>query len=85
MGRGCPDINRRPVVLAVRTNNYNVAMDVYLFKNFNESIIKEIYDLQKDPMEKRNLYKNKKIKSKINYELDLIEKRFNELKKTYKK
>lgn len=83
MGGGCPDIKRRPLMLGIRTDNYSVVMDIYLNKGFNNQTIKEIYDLRKDPFENHNLVKNRKIKSKIQFELNKLEERYNELKGEY--
>lgn len=78
MGGGCPDIKRRPIMLGVRTENFSVVTDAYVYKNKNSIIIKEVYDLKKDPFEHINLY-NKNCD--ISYELGLIRKRYNEIKK----
>ena len=80
MGQGCPDINRRPIILAVRTENYNVAMNVYAYKTFTDSVLTDVYDLKLDPLEKKNLFLRKGISEKISRELEIIEKRFNEIK-----
>lgn len=84
MGGGCPDIKRRPVILGVRTDNYEVIMEVYVNKNFNDNEIKEIYDIKTDMYENNNLVNKKNIKELITDELNLLETRFNELVKYYR-
>lgn len=84
MGGGCPDIKRRPVILGVRTDNYEVIMEAYINKNFNDNEIKEIYDMKTDIYENNNLVNKKNIKESITDELNLLETRFNELVKCYR-
>lgn len=84
MGGGCPDISRRPINLGVKTDNYAVTIDAYINKEFKDIQIKEVYNLKKDPNEHNNLYNNKNIKNEIINELDILNKRFVELKKQYK-
>ncbi len=84
MGGGCPDILRRPIYLGVRTDNYLVVIDVYLKQTFDTKIIKEIYDLKNDPFEHNNLKDKPHIEEKIKRELNLLEKRYNEIKREYK-
>jgi hypothetical protein len=81
MGGGCPDIQRRPINMGIRTDNYFVAMNVFINKDFKESEIVEIYDLKKDPKENNNLKNQKGIINKVKYEISLMEKRYNEIKK----
>lgn len=83
MGGGCPDILRRPINLGVRTEKYLVVVDLYLKKDFNSKIIKEVYDLKKDIDENNNLKNTSDIESKIKEELQILEKRYNEIKEIY--
>ena len=69
MGGGCPDIYRRPIILGVRTDNYDVVMEVYINKKFIDNEIKEVYNIRKDPFEYDNLFKQENIKEKIKKEL----------------
>ena len=73
MGGGCPDFNRRPMILGVRNDNYEVVTEIYK----DEIKIKEIYDVKKDSNEHRNLVNNKKID--IQNELRVIKKRYQEI------
>lgn len=82
MGGGCPDILRRPINLGIRTSKYLVVMDVYLYKKFEESNIKEVYNLINDYKEQFNIA-NIISKNSIKYEISLIENRYNELREEY--
>ena len=84
MGGGCPDIRRRPINLGVKTDNYSVTVDAYINKSFDEIKIKEVYDMKKDPYENKNLSNKSDIKILIKNELDILNKRFIEIKKQYK-
>ena len=73
MGGGCPDLKRKPIILGIRNNNYEVITEAFN-NNFN---IKEVYNVKKDPHEHKNLYKKKNINLKT--ELEFIQKRYNEI------
>lgn len=75
MGGGCPDLNRRPMVLGVRNNNYEVVTEVFK----DEIKIKEIYDVKKDSKENKNLVNDSKINT--DSELNAIKNRYNEILK----
>lgn len=83
MGDGCPDIYRRPIILGVRTDNYDVVMEVYINKKFIDNEIKEVYNIRKDPFEYDNLFKQENIKEKIKKELQILENRYNEIISQY--
>lgn len=83
MGGGCPDIYRRPIILGVRTDNYDVVMEVYINKKFIDNEIKEVYNIRKDPFEYDNLFKQENIKEKIKKELQILENRYNEIISQY--
>ena len=85
MGGGCPDVRRRPIVLGVRTDEYDVIIDAYINKNFDDNEIKEVYNIKKDPFEHNNLAYKKNIKLSIEKELILLRKRFDELVLEYGK
>ena len=84
MGGGCPDIKRRPINLGVKTDNYSVTIYAYINKDFADIEIKEVYDLKMDPYEHKNLSNKADIKILIKDELDILSRRFNEIKKQYK-
>lgn len=70
MGGGCPDIKRRPMVLGIRNDKYEVIVEAFN-NNFE---VKEVYDVQKDPFEHKNICKNKKID--IDKEMQIIKERY---------
>ena len=72
MGGGCPDIQRRPIILGVRTNRYDVISEI---KDEN-IIVKEIYDNDNDIFQNNNLA-NKNIN--IDKEVNIIKRRYNEI------
>ena len=80
-----PDVRRRPIVLGVRTNNYDVIIDAYINRKFEDNELKEVYDINKDPFEHNNLAKRKQIKVSIEKELAILKKRFDELTSEYNK
>lgn len=73
MGGGCPDLKRRPIILGIRNNNYEVITEAFN----NNILVKEVYCTKKDLYEQKNLAKRKNLK--IEKELELIEKRYNEI------
>lgn len=77
MGGGCPDLRRRPVVLGIRNNQYEVMAEIYN----NDMQIKEIYDSNKDFYEQKNLVKKKNVN--IEKEKEFIQKRYNEIMKYF--
>ena len=83
MGGGCPDVKRRPIILGVRDDNYSVNIKISINNDFKDYSLEEVYDLKKDPFEHNNLNNKKRIKDKINKEMSILEKRFNEIKKQY--
>lgn len=76
MGGGCPDIKRRPIILGIRDDNYEVMSEI-----FNGQLkVSEIYDSKKDYKEQKNLV-NKTID--ISDELKFIENRYKEIIKDF--
>ncbi|NLT58056.1 MAG: sulfatase-like hydrolase/transferase [Clostridiales bacterium] len=82
MGPGCPDMNRRPVCMGVRTARYLVVVKAHLQKPFSAREICEVYDLRTDPLELRNLVK-KLPERQIQKELDILSRRFEALRKNF--
>ena len=80
MGPGCPDISSRRIWFSGRDHNYIVAYKVGIFEDFNDGDLAEVYDLSKDPNGYYNI--NDKIdKAKIQYLLDAIKERYEEIKR----
>lgn len=79
MGPGCPDISSRRIWFSGRDHNYIVAYKVGIFEDFNDGDLAEVYDLSKDPNGYYNI--NDKIdKARIQYLLDAIRERYEEIK-----
>lgn len=57
---GCPDIDHRPVTLAILTNEELLVADASLASKFTDVVFKEYYDLKKDPHQKVNAIKKQK-------------------------
>lgn len=78
MGSGCPDIRLKPVWLSARSLEYAVSYIGYLKDEFNPNNITEIYDLNTDPLELKNInyYRNDRIEKLI----ERIRNRFIEIK-----
>lgn len=57
---GCPDIDHRPVTLAILTNEELLVADASLASKFTDVVFKEYYDLKKDPYQKINAIKKQK-------------------------
>ena len=69
-GGGCPDLNRRLLKIGCFDKNYFVATESLLEEEITIKDVFEIYDLQKDPLQKVNIVKNKNkidIEKYINY------------------
>lgn len=82
-GGGCPDINNKELMIASFDKKYMVAALVSLKRGFNIKDISEIYNLCKDPLQRKNLV------NKINYNLlhryiKVIKERVNEIQRTNK-
>ncbi len=80
MGPGCPDIINRPIWFSARDMNYVVAYKVRLCDRFEEGELCEVYDKKKDSKEYFNIAHSID-RSKIQYLIDEIGIRFNELKR----
>lgn len=82
---GCPDMSRRPLYFGIRSERYNVVYAAQLSDDFSKGEVKELYDLQKDPQEQRNLCRKKAAATAPQVEelLGKIEERFNEIKRDY--
>ena len=79
-GPGCAEVRGRRLWFSARDHRYMVAYRVAVYENFEKGELVEVHDLTKDP----NCYYNlsgKIDKKEIKYLLDVIEKRFKEVKK----
>lgn len=78
-GPGCPEVRGRRLWFSCRDEKYMVAYRVAVYENFEDGELVEVHDLTKDKECFYNL--NDSIeRAKIKYLLDVIEKRFDEVK-----
>lgn len=78
-GPGCPEVRGRRLWFSCRDEKYMVAYRVAVYENFEDGELVEVHDLTKDKECYYNL--NDSIdRSDIKYLLDVIEKRFEEVK-----
>lgn len=80
-GGGCPDIDNRKLMIAAFDNHYMAASLVKLDEPFRASNITEIYNLKKDPLQRKNLVKKIDYKVISRY-IKTIEKRIKEIRRT---
>ncbi len=79
MGPGCPDMLQRRIWFSARDEKYIVAYKVGIYEPFETGELAEVYDLTADPKGYYNI--NDEIdRSKIQYLLDPLKKRFDEIK-----
>lgn len=81
-GRGCPDLKRKTLIFAAYDNKYKIVVKTKLFDRISYDNIKEIYYLEKDEFETKNLVA-KCDKDKINYLFIEIKKRLESLQNEY--
>ena len=81
MGGGCPDINRRPINLGVRTKEYIIEANLDVNIPFENQKLSEVYNLKKDPLENNNIVNKKGIEKEISKEIELLKNRFIEIQK----
>ena len=79
MGPGCPDLSSRRIWFSGRDNQFIVAYKVGIYEDFEAGELAEVYDLNKDPQGYYNI--NDEVdRSKIQYLLDAIKERYEEIK-----
>lgn len=82
-GGGCPDLTRREIKLAAFDNSFFVGTLCTLDEPLTDEKITEVYNLEVDPGQKRNLYK-KYDQEKARKYIQHIEKRRTEIRNTMK-
>ena len=84
MGGGCPDFYRRPIRYALRNSKISLVYSVMLNDKFENGILEQYFDLDKDPLEQHNLVLKKKLLPRdIDVLLDPIRRRHDELREYY--
>ena len=78
-GGGCPDLRRREVMLAAFDKKKMVALKSSLDENFSLNNLVEIYDLEKDPKQRKNIIKNYD-RNEYEYLIDAVKNRFSIIK-----
>lgn len=80
MGPGCPDISSRRIWFSARDSHFIVAYKVGIYEEFAAGELAEVYDLAKDPNGYYNI--NDSVdRSRIQYLLDAIKERYEEIKR----
>lgn len=74
-GGGCPDLARRELKMAVYDKELFVGILCKLDEALSDKVITEVYDLKSDPLQLRNLVKDKYDKEKARKMLTMIEDR----------
>lgn len=83
MGGGCPHYYRRDLMLGVRNERFSLVLSVPL-DDFSKYKFVTCYDLKIDPLEKNNLIYSYINTEEIKEELNIIKKRYEEIKKEIK-
>lgn len=80
---GCPDIRTRPIIFVARDNKYMVHYQVNAFEKFEDGKLLEVYDLQNDPHELKNVV-SEGVNPHLEIIIDAIKKRHIRINQTYK-
>lgn len=87
MGGGCPDITRRPLQYAIFDEELFVSAEATLSQPIDESKIKQIFDMKKDPLQLRPIsiksLEKKSLQSKYEQFLNILNLRHNEIRGNY--
>lgn len=86
MGGGCPDIRRRPVRYAVRTDKFSAVYSAPLASSFEQGYLDQLFDLRADPSEQHNLAYRRQLTAspEIQDLLAPLKKRHAELREMYR-
>jgi phosphoglycerol transferase MdoB-like AlkP superfamily enzyme len=80
MGPGCPDMLTKNVWLSIRNEKYLISFKNAINKEFDKENIYEIYNLKSDSNELENIAKKMVMNEEIKKLIEIIEKRFYEIK-----
>ncbi len=83
MGGGCPDMIGRPIQFMIRDKDYLVCYNVKMVDEFETGEIEEIYNLQNDPLELKNLINDRASIENIKYLLDILKKRHQYIRNSF--
>ena len=83
MGPGCPDLYRRPIWMCAFDRHWKVFIKVKLMQDTFDYAIEEIYDLDHDPEERRNLGRSAHAKQQVAHLLQVLHQRWQAIKAGY--
>lgn len=78
-GPGCPDIGIKPIWYTYIDDRWRISAECPLTQTFTMDCVKDIYDIRKDPSERKNLLKFKQNNSEVKKCCDIIRSRHEEL------
>lgn len=84
-GPGCPAIYEKKIWYSIITEELYISLECLLEDKIEEKYLKSIYNIKKDPEQKKNLLKKLKSKKEILFYLKKLAKRHEELKENYNK
>ncbi|MGI6200187.1 MAG: sulfatase-like hydrolase/transferase [Christensenellales bacterium] len=82
MGGGCPDSKRRPIRYAIRNDRWNVVYQARLDQPFDQGELVQVFDLTRDPLERRNLYRRAARQPEVRSLLAVLAQRHEQLKES---
>ena len=83
MGGGCPDMINRPIHFMIRDRKYLVCYIVKMIDDFEKGELVEVYDLEKDPDEVKNIVGDRSLIDRISYLLDILKVRKEKIFQSY--
>lgn len=83
MGPGCPDMFRRPIWMCGFDEKWKVFIKAKLMQDNFDYTLEEIYHLEKDKKEMKNLASSKTARRQAQYLIDRLEERWKEIKNNY--
>lgn len=83
MGGGCPDMRKRPIHFMIRNSKYLVCYLVKMMDDFDKGKLVEVYDLENDSSELRNLSEKQDVLSQVKPLIDILKNRKQEIYDSY--
>lgn len=82
-GPGCPDIGVKPIWYTYISDRWRISAECSLTQAFSIDCIKEVYDIQKDSSERKNLLKSRCYRKKISQCVEVLANRHETLRKRF--
>ena len=82
-GPGCPDIGIKPIWYTYIDEQWRISAECPLTKPFSMDCVKAVFDIQKDPWERRDLLKSKGGSAPVRQRCEVIRKRHDELRERF--